>query len=85
MENKEIKFEELKKSFEVSLRLIEENLAEKLSQENQIENFKNDMNKIKNNILTEYEEEEKDEDDKVKKTNKILNNNDMKLIELLDK
>lgn len=46
---------------------------------------KNDMNKIKNNILTEYEEEEKDEDDKVKKTNKILNNNDMKLIELLDK
>ena len=50
MENKEIKFEELKKSFEVSLRLIEENLAEKLSQENQIENFKNDMNKIKNHI-----------------------------------
>ncbi|MAQ07602.1 MAG: hypothetical protein CMN50_07900 [SAR116 cluster bacterium] len=50
MENKEIKFEELKKSFEASLRLIEENLAEKLSQENQIENFKNDMNKIKNHI-----------------------------------
>jgi len=50
LENKEIKFEELKKSFEVSLRLIEENLAEKLSQENQIENFKNDMNKIKNHI-----------------------------------
>ena len=50
MENKEIKFEELKKSFEASLRLIEENLAEKLSQETQIENFKNDMNKIKNHI-----------------------------------
>jgi|TARA_B100001540_G_scaffold266805_1_gene248039 hypothetical protein len=50
LENKEIKFEELKKSFEASLRLIEENLAEKLSQENQIENFKNDMNKIKNHI-----------------------------------
>ena len=50
MENKEKKFEELKKSFEASLRLIEENLAEKLSQENQIENFKNDMNKIKNHI-----------------------------------
>ena len=50
MENKEIKFEELKKSFEASLRLIEENLAEKLSQENQIENFKSDMNKIKNHI-----------------------------------
>ena len=50
MENKEIKFEALKKSFEASLRLIEENLAEKLSQENQIENFKNDMNKIKNHI-----------------------------------
>ena len=40
----------MKKSFEASLRLIEENLAEKLSQENQIENFKNDMNKIKNHI-----------------------------------
>ena len=50
MENKEIKFEELKKSFETSLRLIEENLAEKLSQETQIKNFKNDMNKIKNHI-----------------------------------
>ena len=50
MENKEIKFEELKKSFEASLKLIEEKLAEKLSQENQIENFKNDMNKIKNHI-----------------------------------
>ncbi len=50
MENKEIKFEALKKSFEASLKLIEEKLAEKLSQENQIENFKNDMNKIKNHI-----------------------------------
>ena len=50
MENKEIKFEELKKSFETSLKLIEENLAEKLSQETQIKNFKNDMNKIKNYI-----------------------------------
>ena len=50
MENKEIKFEELKKSFEISLKLIEENVAEKLSQKSQLENFKNDMNKIKNYI-----------------------------------
>ena len=50
MENKDIKFEELKKSFEISLKLIEENVAEKLSQKSQIENFKNDMNKIKNYI-----------------------------------
>ncbi len=50
MDNKEIKFEELKKSFEISLKLIEENVAEKLSQKSQIENFKSDMNKIRNYI-----------------------------------
>jgi hypothetical protein len=50
LDNKEIKFEELKKSFEISLKLIEENVAEKLSQKSQIENFKSDMNKIRNYI-----------------------------------
>jgi len=50
LDNKDIKFEELKKNFEISLKLIEENVAEKLIKKNQIDKFKNDMSKIKNYI-----------------------------------
>jgi len=48
------------------------------------ENIKNDMKKLKNNIVNEYEEETLDKNKKVTKVKKILNNNDLKLIELLN-
>ena len=54
MENKENKFEEqfekLKMNFEISLKIIEQNIAEKLSKKSQIEQFDEDMKKIKNYI-----------------------------------
>jgi hypothetical protein len=48
------------------------------------ENIKKDMKKLKNNIVNEYEEETLDKNKKVTKVKKILNNNDLKLIELLN-
>ena len=51
MENKENKFDEkfkkLKVNFEISLKAIEQNIAEKLYKKSQIEQFNGDLKKIK--------------------------------------
>ena len=51
MENKENKFDEkfekLKVNFEISLKAIEQNIAEKLCKKSQIEQFNGDLKKIK--------------------------------------
>tara|TARA_B100001175_G_scaffold317380_1_gene334068 strand:+ start:1760 stop:2617 length:858 start_codon:yes stop_codon:yes gene_type:complete len=43
-----------------------------------------DMKKKSNNIINEYEQEQVDSNNKVSKVKKILNNNDIKLIDLLN-